>query len=79
MSKVKIVGLDLARHVLQVHDADAVGRPVLRKRLRRVGLMCQRDVSEVTGPRCRPRRGLGHGCLPSSRSLNPARNMIRLY
>ena len=35
MSEVSIIGLDLAKHVFQVHGADAVGRPVLRKRLRR--------------------------------------------
>lgn len=35
MSEVSMVGLDLAKHVFQVHGADALGRPVLRKRLRR--------------------------------------------
>ena len=35
MSEVGMIGLDLAKHVFQVHGADALGRPVLRKRLRR--------------------------------------------
>ena len=32
---VKVIGLDTAKHVFQVHGADASGRAVLRKRLRR--------------------------------------------
>jgi transposase len=32
---VKVIGLDTAKHVFQVHGADALGRAVLRKRLRR--------------------------------------------
>ncbi|QRM33779.1 IS110 family transposase [Microvirga sp. VF16] len=32
---VATVGLDLAKHVFQVHCADAQGRPLIRKRLRR--------------------------------------------
>src|SRR3712207_8217419 len=32
---VATIGLDLAKHVFQVHGVDAEGRPVLRKRLRR--------------------------------------------
>jgi transposase len=32
---VKVVGLDTAKHVFQVHGADATGRVLLRKRLRR--------------------------------------------
>src|SRR6267154_2281147 len=35
MSEIKVIGLDLAKHVFQVHGADLDGRPVLRKRLRR--------------------------------------------
>jgi len=34
-STVKVIGLDTAKHVFQVHGADAAGRTVLRKRLRR--------------------------------------------
>src|SRR5258706_7984661 len=32
---VHVIGLDTAKHVFQVHGADASGRAVLRKRLRR--------------------------------------------
>ena len=35
MTKVTIVGLDLAKSVFQVHGADKEGRPVVRKKLRR--------------------------------------------
>ena len=31
----KVIGLDTAKHVFQIHGADAVGRAVLKKRLRR--------------------------------------------
>ena len=34
MSEVSVIGLDLAKHVFQVHGADEAGRAVLRKRLR---------------------------------------------
>ena len=33
--KVVTIGLDLAKHIFQVHGADAEGRPLLRRRLRR--------------------------------------------
>src|SRR5262249_6036819 len=35
MSEVTTIGLDLAKHVFQVHGIDAQGATVLRKRLRR--------------------------------------------
>ena len=35
MSEVSVVGLDLAKHVFQVHGADASGRVVLSMRLQR--------------------------------------------
>lgn len=35
MSDVTTVGLDLAKNVFQAHGADASGRAVLRKKLRR--------------------------------------------
>jgi transposase len=48
MSEVSVIGLDLAKHVFQLHGADASGRVVLRKRLRRA------QVLEFFGrqPRC---------------------------
>ncbi len=35
MSEITTVGLDLAKNVFPVHGADAFGRALLRKRLRR--------------------------------------------
>jgi transposase len=35
MNEITTIGLDLAKHVFQVHGIDASGAPVLRKRLRR--------------------------------------------
>jgi hypothetical protein len=35
MDEIKTIGLDLAKHVFQVHGVDASGTVVLRKRLRR--------------------------------------------
>ena len=35
MSEVRVIGLDLAKHVFQVHGADASGRVMFRKQLRR--------------------------------------------
>ena len=32
---VRTIGLDIAKHVFQVHGADASGKAVLKKRLRR--------------------------------------------
>ena len=32
---VRMIGLDIAKHVFQVHGADANGKAVLKKRLRR--------------------------------------------
>jgi transposase len=35
MNKIRIIGLDLAKQVFQVHAADGAGRCVLRKQLKR--------------------------------------------
>ena len=35
MSEITTIGLDLAKHVFQVHGIDAEGTTVMRKRLRR--------------------------------------------
>src|SRR3954469_6319545 len=45
---VKVIGLDIAKHVFQVHGADASGKAVLKKRLRR------EQLSDFFGsiPRC---------------------------
>ncbi len=39
MSEVSVNGLDLAKHVFQVHGADAAGRVVIRKQLRRAEVL----------------------------------------
>ena len=48
MSEVTTIGLDLAKHVFQVHGVDASGAVVLRKRLRR----CQVVAFFASLPRC---------------------------
>ena len=35
---IAVVGLDLAKHVFQVHAVDEAGRAVLRRQLRRAGV-----------------------------------------
>ena len=35
---IAIVGLDLAKHVFQVHAVDETGRAILRRQLRRAGV-----------------------------------------
>jgi transposase len=37
--KITTLGIDLAKNVLQIHGADANGKPVLRKQLRRSEVM----------------------------------------
>ena len=39
MNEITTVGLDLAKHVFQVHAVDAEGDTVLRKRLRRAQVL----------------------------------------
>lgn len=39
MSEVSVVGVDLAKHVFQVHAVDSSGRPVVRRQLRRDQLL----------------------------------------
>ena len=39
MNEITTIGLDLAKHVFQVHGVDAEGRTVLRKQLRRAQLL----------------------------------------
>ena len=48
VSEVGVIGLDLAKHVFQAHEADAAGRVVLREKLWRA------QVLEFFGrqPRC---------------------------
>ena len=39
MNEITTIGLDLAKHVFQVHGVDANGTIVLRKRLRRAQVL----------------------------------------
>ena len=39
MSEITTVGLDLAKNVFQLHGADASGRAVLRRKLRRAQVL----------------------------------------
>ena len=39
MGEVTTIGLDLAKHVFQVHGVDAKGATVLRKQLRRAQVL----------------------------------------
>jgi transposase len=39
MGEITTVGLDLAKHVFQVHGVDANGAAILRKQLRRAQLL----------------------------------------
>ena len=39
MNEITTVGLDLAKHVFQVHGVDAAGATVLRKQLRRAQVL----------------------------------------
>ncbi len=49
MSEVSIIGLDIAKHVFQVHGADASGAAVLRKKISRAKLL----PFFTSQPRCR--------------------------
>jgi transposase len=39
MNEITTIGLDLAKHVFQVHGVDAAGATVLRKQLRRAQVL----------------------------------------
>ena len=49
MSEVSIIGLDIAKHVFQLHGADASGQAVLRKKISRAKLL----PFFASQPRCR--------------------------
>src|ERR1700745_3704815 len=44
MGEVTTIGLDLAKHVFQVHGVDAEGATVLRKQLRRAQVLAREPV-----------------------------------
>ena len=63
MSEITTIGLDLAKHVFQVHRIDAQGTTVLRKRLRRGQVLAffSRIPRCVSGWKPVRRRTTGHG------------------
>ena len=63
MSEVTTIGLDLAKHVFQVHGVDASGAVVLRKQLRRgqVVAFSPHGRAAWLGWRRAPRRITGRG------------------
>ena len=63
MSEVTTIGLDLAKHVFQVHGTDASGATVVRKQLRRgqVAAFFAALPRSWSGWRRAPRRTTGRG------------------
>jgi transposase len=55
---IKVIGLDIAKNVFQVHGIDEAGRPVLRRKLRRADVL--RLFSHLE-PALVGHRGLSHG------------------
>ena len=51
MNEITTIGLDLAKHVFQVHGVDAAGATVLRKQLRRAA-----GISRTSWPSARSSR-----------------------
>lgn len=49
MTEVSIIGLDIAKHVFQVHGVDPAGHAVLRKKISRARLL----PFFAAQPRCR--------------------------
>ena len=49
MNQVSTVGLDLAKHIFQLHGGDSAGAVVFRKKLRRHP-PCRDDTSIQSGP-----------------------------
>ena len=39
MKQISVIGLDLAKNVFQIHAVDAAGQVILRKQIRRNGMM----------------------------------------
>jgi transposase len=62
MGELTTIGLDLAKHVFQVHGVDAEGATVLRKQLRRAQVLAffSRLPGCVLGWRRVGRRTTGH-------------------
>ena len=63
MNQVSTVGLDLAKHIFQLHGADSAGAVVFRKKLRR-GQVLDRAAGRGRGA---GRRDPGSAATPGSR------------
>ena len=61
MAEITTVGLDLAKNVFQAHGADASGRVVLRKKLRRDQVLA--FFAQL--PACVAARGVWRRALPT--------------
>ena len=71
MSEIKTIGLDLAKHVFQVHGINAAGECVLRKRLRRgqvISFFAQLPCCLESKPARRRTTGRGSCRQPATRS-----------
>ncbi len=68
MSEIITVGLDLAKNVFQVHGADATGRAVLRKKLRRDQVWHSLDSCRPASSRWKPAVAPTSGGARSGRS-----------
>jgi hypothetical protein len=68
MGEITTIGVDLAKHVFQVHGIDAEGTTVLRKQLRR---------GQVLLTKCFPRNADGMGISYKSASRDLGRGSDR--
>lgn len=62
MSEITTIGLDLAKHVFQVHGVDAEGTTVLRRRLRRNQVLAFFSRLPRSNPCPATRRGASGRC-----------------
>lgn len=62
--QISVLGLDIAKHVFQVHGVDRAGKAVLRKRLRRAQIseFFQQLPCCLIGIEPRGARTTGRGC-----------------
>src|SRR5205823_14815471 len=74
MSEIKTIGLDLAKHVFQIHGVDAAGECVLRKRLRRGQVI----FFFAQLPRCLVGISLRDSALLGERELEATGHEVRL-
>jgi hypothetical protein len=80
LSSVTTVGLDLAKHVFQVHGIDASGRVIVAKALRRKDVRFRANMArEPDQSVLLYRRGPESGCLGENfRAIDPALRQARV-